>query len=293
MNHSVDAGAVWLLDQHLKPQMLAQFTDNISVARATPHPDGRVAVMTMPVGGPYDGVVRIFDVHARVIATRDWTGRSARDCVWLGDELVVSLSNSERTVAAEVWSGDLATLLNALSGNVLGLAVDAGRDVVAVSGAELCLWRPTDETTFFFYASGHAPPGEMGDAVLSRDGRFAAVVHDAIRTSEPQFVILATEGDPHPLSFSDGTVRHADELAFSPNGELLAVRMSGSGVKVSPVEQGKMVQWKVFHPPIVRIHQTSDGAVIAEKEGLAPRAIGWLDDETLLTGGDTLTTWRW
>ena len=299
---SIEQGGVYLLDPtDLRSRLLTELPRLIR--RATPSVDrDRVAILFGGMKPPFRPTeLLVVGLDGRQVAARSFDERVS-DCAWVGENLVLSVFGSRRRVdevgkTAEVWSMDLATKLHELHVADFGADADAAKGIVAVSGIDLHLWRPgSDAPPFSLHHSKHAPPGEMGNAVLSPDGRRVAVVHDLRRGDEPQAVVLATEASSKAIEISDGTIRHVAELAFNPSGDLIALRVLDANATASQLVRGpdgKLVRKPFTDGPEIRVHRTSDGALAAKGENLGPRAMAWLDDTTLLLGGDTLSTWSW
>jgi hypothetical protein len=54
---------------------------------------------------------------------------------------------------------------------------------------------------------------------------------------------------------------------------------------------GGILSVSLSESPCVRVHRTSDGALLGEAMVPGQRAIAWLDASRLLIGGDALTVW--
>ncbi|MBN4049535.1 hypothetical protein JYT86_00595 [bacterium AH-315-N03] len=221
--------------------------------------------------------VLVWDLEGRELARRDFERTHGWDCAWWKGKLAIGVRDrawsTQHGPKVELWTADLERCFQRLDANDAGFDVVAAGGLIATCGTDMHLWWPSGERAIFsMHESWAHPPGEMGSAVLSGDGCLAAVVHDLWRDDEPQALIVRVDAlEQEPVLIADGTSRHVDQLAFSPAGTMIALRLT--------------------ERPEVRVHRSSDGIVMAELEVPNHRAIAWLDDSTLLVGGDTLTGW--
>ncbi|MEQ8459393.1 MAG: hypothetical protein RLO52_40390 [Sandaracinaceae bacterium] len=220
----------------------------------------------------------VWDLAGREVARREFDRTHGWDAAWFGDQLVLGVHDGAWTEAhgakVEIWNADLDRPVDRLLVNDAGFDVVVEGSVVAACGNDLHLWWPgTERAPFSLHESSAAPPGEMGNGVLSPDGKLAAVVHDLWRPGEPQALIIRVdEPGAEPVTISDGTAHQVANLAFNSDGSLIAASLT--------------------ERPDVRVYSARDGSVVGETQMPKHGALAWLDTETLLVGGPTLTAWR-
>ncbi|MEM9070969.1 MAG: hypothetical protein AAGE52_20835 [Myxococcota bacterium] len=291
--HWSEAGGVYLHDPiDLRSTLLARVPGWIR--RATPAPDQkRVAVFSLPANGPYHtGTISIIGRDGALLASEPRSGAS--DCVWFGDDLAIAtcFRSKADTECAQIWSADLTRKLAILPGESSGLELDAAGGLLAVGCAhDHLLWRPVEDSPFSLMRSAFAPPSEVSGGVLSRDGRLSAVAHHA-RGDEPQALIYSTDSPMRAAEIADP--RAIAQLDFSPSGAFLAALLPEPAATIlRRDERGKLVAFDDPTPAAVRVYRSADGSVVGEIPNPNARTLAWLDDETLLLGGRTLSAWTW
>lgn len=240
----------------------------------------RVAVCSWPdqstqaLGWP--SVVDVWDLREGKRSTRTFP-RRVDDAVPWRDRIVLGVFEDPWTPRHEaklrVWTASLDASVGELLADDAGDDVVAAGDVIAATGIDLHVWRPDrDERAFSLHESPFAPPGEMFGCAISDDGVCIAVCCDRWRAYEHQVMLLRADAlASPPVLISDETTRNAGQLSFAPDGSAIAVSLSES--------------------PCVRVHRTSDGALLGEAMVPGQRAIAWLDASRLLVGGDALGVW--
>ena len=237
--------------------------------------DTRRVALVSYVAESRDFRVVVMELDGRVLAAR--TNTQVRSCAWWNDHLVLGLCDRAWTNAhgstAELWTADLERCVERLHSDDAGLDVASEAGVVAACGIDMHLWWPGDSREPWSQpASIGGVPGEIDGAVLTRDGRLAAVTHDLWHEGEAQAAIFRVDAlDAEPLLISDGTRRHVAQLTFSPDGSRLALRLGESAE--------------------VRVHSTCDAACVGKTDVPGLSAIAWRDDRTLLVGGAGLSAW--
>jgi len=247
-------------------------------ARLALSPDGRRLVVAALPEGDAPGFLA-------VLVVADWSEQRRVDVAstisgvsWADDErLVVGTVDSPAVV--EVWSAAL-TRTHSLAVDEPFAEVSARGDLVAAAANELYLWRVGELAPHFQSTSDHPPSARYGFGtcgVLLDDERFAAHHYDrSPENAEADIVTIRSLADPLgtgvPLMGPPGVY----ELAASPNGERLALRL------VEDPDQ----------PTTVRVHDTRDGRLLALLEDTPVGQVAWMDEDTLVIAGGTLSTWR-
>ncbi len=216
----------------------------------------------------------VWDVrHATCIARRE-LAPTVRDAAPLGDRVVLAVT--EPGLCAIRFSGDLEWQVDELLGERGARHVDARADVVVVSGPSLHVWWPDRRRQAT--RLGEIWSLDVGACALSRDGRTIAFCARPRADDDvtDTYALTTASPDARPVAFDARALRTAlppaRHVAVSADGALAAVS--------SP---------KSSH---VRIHDTSDGALIGAIEHEAQRALAWLDATRLATAGDTLAIWH-
>ncbi len=175
----------------------------------------------------------------------------------------------------ELYRGDLMTCVGSLDVN------DGGNDValtdshVVACGIDVHVWWPDgSHPVFCVRDSKYSPPGEMGSASLSADGRRVAAIHDRMRpTEDAAFVLDVADLEAPPVRIRPAGWNQATRLAMSPDGTRLAMVLDGVDT--------------------VLLFRTDDGSEVAQLSTTSPSAVAWLDDNSLAIADATgLSTWQ-
>ena len=161
------------------------------------------------------------------------TDATAREMVWLADPDLLAVFDNSDTL--RVWQTSTATERQRLShtATVAGIAVAGDADrVLSWRGGSLRYWNAADGTEL-----GHRiTVGKVSKAALSPDGQRAAYLTERPRRGRSGATLgLKTLSIWEPASDAEPiTVPLADprELAFDPSGNILAVRLGDSALRL-------------------------------------------------------------
>ncbi|MBO6934293.1 MAG: hypothetical protein JJ863_04940 [Deltaproteobacteria bacterium] len=274
--HPTDGESV--LQRHdlgtLEPLVLRAF------ARVSLSPSGdTLAVAALPEDDA-PGFLALF-------ATEDWSERARLEVEsvmgsvsWADDaRLVTGTIGQAEGALVEVWSPSLE---RTHSVTVTGpfAEVSAHGDLVAAAGEELHLWRVGSAVPFFHSSPDHPGSARYGygtcGVVLDAE-RFAAHHFDrSPEDDESDIVTIRSFEDPLATGVAMMGPPAVYELAASPSGDRLALRLV-----TEPDE-----------PTFVRVHDTRDGQLLATLDDTPVSHVAWVDDDTLVIAGGTLSAWR-
>ncbi|MEM9074951.1 MAG: hypothetical protein AAGE52_41020 [Myxococcota bacterium] len=298
---TIEPGGVYLHDPvGFTPKLLVEVPGQIH--RACPASDlRRFAVLSIEEESHR---VVVVDHDGNVLASKQI---HAWDCTWFRGHVALALESGpasqgaplswsgevepmffEGAEIAQIWSADLEHKHGAFRAELAGHHIDASNDAIAITSAiDFYLWQPgSNAPPFSLMRSKHKTSCEVAHGVLSRDGTRAAVENDCGGRHDPQLILLRTNDlDGQRVGPRDGTHRSPEELAYSPSGEHLAALFRVPGVPFRDADSEL--------PPVARVYRSEDGSVVGEIPNPNARTIAWLDDETLLLGGRTLSAWTW
>lgn len=206
--------AVRVLDvQTGKERHTLTANNNVMVTGLAYAPDGKTVAV-----GSADGTIQIFDTAK---------GESVRELHAKG--------NLQALLGGQV--GQNATLSYAPDGKVLAVA----------NGSMVQLWDPT--TGKEIRAAGAAHAGEVGDIVVSPDGKTAVTagndntvrIWDLATGQQLRLLDGPTGNNNIALMFGLAYVRQGASLAFSRDGKLLAIGWADGAIDVHDMKAGKRV----------------------------------------------------